>query len=106
MTSDDVDETLPECQDGFDPGIMNLRSNENKFKRIELNRLDEFATQTCFNGRYGSETESEQFGAILKVNTATPMINMSQTTMIRLSNVEVNSSNTIHTFLVDFYVVS
>lgn len=82
--------------------VMNLRSNKNIFQKLESNRLDEFATQTCFNSRYGSETESEQFGAILKVNTATPMINMSQTTMIRLSNVEVNDS--IHKFLVDFYM--
>ncbi|XP_066271168.1 fibrocystin-L-like [Branchiostoma lanceolatum] len=46
-------EDIPACPDGFDTG--------------------EFATQTCFQGRFGEETGSDQFGAhILVHSTSSP----------------------------------
>ena len=46
--NDEWSEKIPECPDDFDPGI--------------------FAVQTCFQGRYGEETASEQFGSQIMIN--------------------------------------
>ncbi|TRY58761.1 hypothetical protein DNTS_034591 [Danionella cerebrum] len=43
---------IPACPDGFDPG--------------------EFATQTCFQGRYGEEIGSDQFGGCLMFHSPQP----------------------------------
>ncbi|XP_063307204.1 fibrocystin-L-like [Pelobates fuscus] len=45
-------ETIPACPDGFDPG--------------------EFATQTCFQGRFGEESNSDQFGGCIMFHAPTP----------------------------------
>ena len=50
--NDEWTEKIPECADGFDPGI--------------------FAVQTCFQGRYGEEMASEQFGSQIMLNARMP----------------------------------
>ena len=46
--NDEWSEKIPECPGDFDPGI--------------------FAVQTCFQGRYGEEMASEQFGSQIMIN--------------------------------------
>lgn len=46
--NDEWSEKIPECPEDFDPGI--------------------FAVQTCFQGRYGEEMASEQFGSQIMIN--------------------------------------
>ena len=46
--NDEWTDIIPECPDGFDPGI--------------------FAVQTCFQGRYGEGMGSEQFGSQIMIN--------------------------------------
>ncbi|XP_069478237.1 fibrocystin-L-like [Ambystoma mexicanum] len=52
--SDNVEwhDVIPACPDGFDPG--------------------EFAVQTCFQGRYGEEIGSDQFGACIMFHAPMP----------------------------------
>ncbi|XP_069815730.1 fibrocystin-L-like [Dendropsophus ebraccatus] len=45
-------DTIPACPDGFDTG--------------------EFATQTCFQGRFGEEVGSDQFGGCIMFHTTQP----------------------------------
>ncbi|KAE8599477.1 hypothetical protein XENTR_v10017204 [Xenopus tropicalis] len=45
-------DTIPACPDGFDPG--------------------EFATQTCFQGRFGEEVGSDQFGGCIMFHAPKP----------------------------------
>ncbi|XP_056378576.1 fibrocystin-L-like isoform X2 [Hyla sarda] len=45
-------DTIPACPDGFDPG--------------------EFATQTCFQGRFGEEVGSDQFGGCIMFHAPQP----------------------------------
>ena len=52
--------------------------------------LDEFAVQTCYLGRYGEETGSDQFGATLMISQDNNVTNGNQRVAVRLSNVEVN----------------
>ncbi len=55
------------CPTGFNPG--------------------EFATQTCFQGRYGAEIGTDGFGATLMASPAMSAFNQ-ESTILRLSNVE------------------
>jgi len=50
--NDEWTESIPECPDGFDPGI--------------------FAVQSCFQGRYGGAMASEQFGSQIMLNPRMP----------------------------------
>ncbi|KAG2465237.1 PKHL1 protein, partial [Polypterus senegalus] len=52
--SDNVEwkDTIPACPEGFDPG--------------------EFAVQTCFQGRYGDQVGSDQFGGCIMFSTPLP----------------------------------
>uniref|UniRef100_A0A8C5QTU9 Fibrocystin-L n=1 Tax=Leptobrachium leishanense TaxID=445787 RepID=A0A8C5QTU9_9ANUR len=50
-TNMDWSETIPACPDGFDPG--------------------EFATQTCFQGKFGEESNSDQFGGCIMFHAPT-----------------------------------
>uniref|UniRef100_A0A8C4T925 PKHD1 like 1 n=1 Tax=Erpetoichthys calabaricus TaxID=27687 RepID=A0A8C4T925_ERPCA len=60
------EDTIPACPDGFDPG--------------------EFAVQTCFQGRYGDQVGSDQFGGCIMFSTPQP----NQTSAIgRIEYVEV-----------------
>ncbi|XP_054620387.1 fibrocystin-L-like isoform X2 [Dunckerocampus dactyliophorus] len=59
-------EKVEACPDGFNPG--------------------EFATQTCFQGRFGEETGSDEFGACIMVHPPVPNENLA---MARLSYVEI-----------------
>ncbi|CAF1300760.1 unnamed protein product, partial [Adineta ricciae] len=63
------DQTIPACPDGFDPG--------------------EFATQTCFLGRYGEEIGSDQFGATIMASASQDSLDGTQPAIVRLSNIEV-----------------
>uniref|UniRef100_A0A8C4XEU0 PKHD1 like 1 n=1 Tax=Erpetoichthys calabaricus TaxID=27687 RepID=A0A8C4XEU0_ERPCA len=59
-------DTIPACPEGFDPG--------------------EFAVQTCFQGRYGDQVGSDQFGGCIMFSTPQP----NQTSAIgRIEYVEV-----------------
>ena len=52
----------------------------------------EFATQTCFNGRFGEEIGSEQFGGIILVHSPQKAANESEiVSFMRLSNVEMTN---------------
>ncbi|KAK9526506.1 hypothetical protein VZT92_015203 [Zoarces viviparus] len=62
----DWDETIEACPDGFNTG--------------------EFSTQTCFQGRFGEETGSDQFGGCIMFHAPTPNKNLA---IGRLENVEV-----------------
>ncbi|XP_028646739.2 fibrocystin-L-like [Erpetoichthys calabaricus] len=46
------EDTIPPCPDGFDPG--------------------EFAVQTCFQGKYGEQIGSDQFGGCIMFSTPQP----------------------------------
>ena len=59
--------SAPGCSDTFDP--------------------NEFATQTCFLGRYGPELGSDQFGAHIMIGAA--IGSPKDTVIVRLSNVEL-----------------
>ncbi len=60
--------TADKCPDGFNPG--------------------EFATQTCFLGRYGPELGSDEFGAHILISS--PMLaRNTQAATARISNVEL-----------------
>ena len=64
--------TAPACPAGFDPG--------------------EFAVQTCFLGRYGAETGTDQFGAHIMISagvTNTKNSVRKETVIARFSNVEL-----------------
>ncbi|CAF1377186.1 unnamed protein product, partial [Adineta steineri] len=63
------DQTIPACPDGFDPG--------------------EFATMTCFLGRYGEEIGSDQFGATIMASASNSSSTGDQPAILRLSNIEV-----------------
>jgi hypothetical protein len=52
----------------------------------------EFATQTCFLGRYGQEIGSDQFGATIMASSSTGGSTGIQQAILRLSNIEVNDS--------------
>jgi hypothetical protein len=69
-TTSTWDQTIPACPDGFDPG--------------------EFATQTCFMGRYGEEIGSDQFGATIMASASADSSSGTQLAILRLSNIEVN----------------
>ncbi|XP_054461971.1 PKHD1 like 1, tandem duplicate 1 [Anoplopoma fimbria] len=60
------DETIEACPDGFNTG--------------------EFSTQTCFQGRFGEETGSDQFGGCIMFHAPTPSQNQA---IGRLEYVEV-----------------
>jgi len=55
------------CPDGFDPG--------------------EFATQTCFQGRFGDEIGNDQFGAQIMLHAPRKNENLARA---KLSYIEVN----------------
>ncbi|CAF0745209.1 unnamed protein product [Adineta steineri] len=57
------------CPAGFNPG--------------------EFATQTCFLGRYGNEIGSDQFGATIMASASADSSDGIQRAILRLSNIEV-----------------
>lgn len=67
--NDEWTESIPECPDGFDPGI--------------------FAVQTCFQGRYGKATASEQFGSQIMLNPKMPSEGL---VIGRLSYIEVRKA--------------
>ena len=52
--------------------------------------IGEFATQTCFLGRYGEEIGSDQFGATIMVSPSADSSDGIQRAILRLSNIEVN----------------
>ncbi|XP_028646735.2 PKHD1 like 1, tandem duplicate 1 [Erpetoichthys calabaricus] len=54
--NDEWDDKIPACPDGFDPG--------------------EFAVQTCFQGRFGEEIGSDQFGGCIMFNAPQPNLNL------------------------------
>jgi hypothetical protein len=62
----------------------------------------EFATQTCFLGRYGQEIGSDQFGATIMASSSTGSSTGIQQAILRLSNIEVNDSICIKYLLYDF----
>ncbi|KAK7105773.1 hypothetical protein V1264_017108 [Littorina saxatilis] len=64
--NDEWTEDILACPEGFDTG--------------------EFATQTCFQGRFGAETGSDQFGAHIIAHAPTPD---TQAAVIRLSYIEI-----------------
>jgi hypothetical protein len=66
------DQTIPPCPDGFNPG--------------------EFATQTCFMGRYGQEIGSDQFGATIMASASADSSSGTQLAVLRISNLEVKYS--------------
>ena len=59
--------------------------------------LGEFATQTCFMGRYGEEIGSDQFGATIMASASNSSSNGTQPVILRISNIEVND-NPLHLF--------
>lgn len=61
--------SAPACPAGFDP--------------------DPYAVQTCFLGRYGPELGTDQFGAILTVNSGIESSATPAPVALRLSNVEL-----------------
>ncbi|KAM9385916.1 fibrocystin-L-like isoform 2-T2 [Pholidichthys leucotaenia] len=60
------DETIAACEEGFDTG--------------------EFTTQTCFQGRFGEEAGSDQFGGAIMIHSHTPSMNLA---IGRLEYIEV-----------------
>ncbi|KAK7468036.1 hypothetical protein BaRGS_00036740, partial [Batillaria attramentaria] len=64
---DEWTETIPRCEAGFDTG--------------------EFATQTCFQGRFGAESGSDQYGAHIIAHAAAPDTNEA---VVRLSYIEIS----------------
>ena len=50
----------------------------------------EFATQTCFQGRFGEETGSDQFGGCIMFHAPRPNENLA---VGRLAHVEVKEKN-------------
>ncbi len=61
--------SAPACPAGFNPG--------------------EFATQTCFMGRYGPELGSDQFGGHIMIHSGPKSLNEKEPVIARLSNVEL-----------------
>lgn len=52
--------------------------------------VGEFATQTCFQGRFGEEVGSDQFGGCIMFHAPTPSQNLA---IGRIEYVEVKSEN-------------
>jgi hypothetical protein len=62
--------------------------------------LGEFATQTCFLGRYGQEIGSDQFGATIMASaSADSSSSGTQLAVLRISNIEVNHSFVLYRIL-------
>ncbi len=58
--------------------------------------LGEFATQTCFMGRYGEEIGSDQFGATIMATASEESSDDTQFAILRISNIEVNDNHHLH----------
>lgn len=57
--------------------------------KVSFYFADEFAVQTCFLGRYGDETGSDQFGAMIMATRGDNSTSSTQRIVVRLSNIEV-----------------
>ena len=81
--------TANACPDGFGK-ILKINNFEFKLKLVNF-ILDpgEFATMTCYLGRYGNEVGSDEFGATIMINAGKPNSIGAESVIARISNVEL-----------------